>query len=299
MENCVSSTGWLIIAAHRFNPFTGSYLTTGGGGSDTTAPSVPTNVSSPSKTSSSISLSWTASTDNVGVAGYDVIKGGATIATVTGTTFTDSGLSANTAYTYAVRAKDAAGNVSANSSSITVTTNSGSTTTPTPSTLFVRDGASSTVTGTLSATAGSNASSDAIVSGGGANWDGNVHSPTTYVASGLTGTYNSGATAFNLFVDSLSSVGNGVQVRISYDFTGDGTYDRLETYNYFATNDVTGSEDYNQTKGLKSSTGSFANLSNGKVRVEIWSAIGNGSSEVRTDATSSQGSQSKIVIPFS
>ncbi|MWC29605.1 fibronectin type III domain-containing protein [Paenibacillus sp. MMS18-CY102] len=299
MENCVSSTGWLIIAAHRFNPFTGSYLTTGGGG-DTTAPSVPANLNSPAKTSNSISLSWTASTDNVGVTGYEVLKGGAVIATVTGTSFTDTGLNANTAYTYAVRAKDAAGNVSANSSSLTITTSTGSNPpTPTPSTLFVRDGASSTVTGTLSSTAGSNASSDAIVSGGGANWDGNAHTPTTYVASGLTGTYNNGATAFNMYVDSLSSVGNGVQVRISYDFTGDGTYDRLETYNYFATNDVTGSEDYNQSRGLKSSTGSFANLSNGKVRVEIWSAIGNGSSEVRTDATSSQGSQSKIVIPFS
>lgn len=58
MENCVSSTGWLIIAVHRFNPFTGAYLTGEGGGSDATAPSTPSNLSSPSKTSNSVSLSW-------------------------------------------------------------------------------------------------------------------------------------------------------------------------------------------------------------------------------------------------
>lgn len=151
----------------------------------------------------------------------------------------------------------------------------------------------------MSATAGSNADSDAIAGAGGANWDGNVHTPTTYVISGVSGSYNNGATAFNLFLDALASVGNGVQVRISYDFTGNGSNDRLETYNYYATNDVTGYEDYNHIKGLRSTTGSFANLSNGKVRVEIGSAIGNGSSVVRTDATTAQGSQSRIVVPFS
>ncbi|MFB9330038.1 fibronectin type III domain-containing protein [Paenibacillus aurantiacus] len=297
MENCVSSTGWLIIAAHRFNPFTGTYLTGGGVGGDTTSPSVPANLTSPSKTSTSVSLSWTASTDNVAVTGYDILRNGSVVGSSTGTTYTDTGLSANTAYTFAVKAKDAAGNASAASSSISVTTSSSS---PANSpTLYVRDGASSSVTGTLSTTAGSSANTDAIAAAGGSNWDGTVHTPTSYVLSGVSGTYSGGATAFNLFVDSSSSVGNAVQVRISYDFTGDGTYDRLETYNYFATNDTPGTEDYNQSKGVRSSSGTFANLSNGKVRVEIWSAIGNGSSSVRTDATSAQGSQSKIVIPFS
>lgn len=101
--------------------------TGGGGGSDTQAPSTPGNLTSPSKTSTSITLSWTASTDNVGVSGYDILRGGAVIGTSTTTTFTNSGLSPSTAYTYSVQARDAAGNVSGQSNAITVTTNASTT----------------------------------------------------------------------------------------------------------------------------------------------------------------------------
>ncbi|MER6944284.1 glycosyl hydrolase family 18 protein [Nonomuraea sp. NPDC000554] len=96
-----------------------------GGGSDTTAPSVPGNLRSTGVTSSSVSLAWNASTDNVGVTGYDVFRGGTLVTTVTGTSYTDGGLSASTSYTYAVRARDAAGNVSGNSNSVTATTSGG------------------------------------------------------------------------------------------------------------------------------------------------------------------------------
>ncbi|MEU0572513.1 glycosyl hydrolase family 18 protein [Nonomuraea sp. NPDC005983] len=99
--------------------------TSGGGGGDTTAPSVPGNLRSTGVTSSSVSLAWNASTDNVGVTGYDVFRGGTLVTTVTGTSYTDSGLSASTSYTYAVRARDAAGNVSGNSGSVTATTSGG------------------------------------------------------------------------------------------------------------------------------------------------------------------------------
>ncbi|MFY7794780.1 MAG: M4 family metallopeptidase, partial [Chitinophagaceae bacterium] len=89
---------------------------------DTQAPSAPT-LSSPSKTTSSISLSWTASTDNVGVAGYDVyvnnVKKNTT--NITGTTFVVTGLNLNTAYSLYVRARDAAGNT-AQSNTLSVTT---------------------------------------------------------------------------------------------------------------------------------------------------------------------------------
>ncbi|MFI6789181.1 carbohydrate-binding protein, partial [Nonomuraea sp. NPDC050383] len=70
------------------------------GGGDTQAPSVPGGLRSTGVTSSSVSLAWSASTDNVGVSGYDVYRGSARVATVTGTSYTDSGLSASTAYTY-------------------------------------------------------------------------------------------------------------------------------------------------------------------------------------------------------
>ena len=89
---------------------------------DTTPPSVPTGLSSPSQTSSSIALSWNASTDNVGVAGYDVYRGGTLIASPTGTSYTATGLAASTSYSFQVRARDAAGNASALSAAITAST---------------------------------------------------------------------------------------------------------------------------------------------------------------------------------
>jgi endo-1,4-beta-xylanase len=96
-----------------------------GSSADTTPPSAPTNLNSPSHTSSSVSLSWTASTDNVGVTGYQVFRGGTQVGTPTSTSYTDTGLAASTLYTYTVKARDAAGNVSAASNSVSVTTSSG------------------------------------------------------------------------------------------------------------------------------------------------------------------------------
>jgi chitinase len=92
---------------------------------DTTPPSVPANVHMTSKTSSSVSLAWNASTDNVGVTGYTVTYGTTSI-NVPGTSATVSGLSANTAYTFTVKAFDAAGNVSNASAPVQVTTDTGS-----------------------------------------------------------------------------------------------------------------------------------------------------------------------------
>ncbi|NDI35827.1 hypothetical protein EPK97_13910 [Chengkuizengella sediminis] len=78
---------------------------------DEIAPSTPTNLQVTGQSTSSISLSWSASTDNVGVTGYTVSYGSGSM-DVTGTSATISGLSANTSYTFTVTAKDAAGNVS-------------------------------------------------------------------------------------------------------------------------------------------------------------------------------------------
>ncbi|MEY9910249.1 chitodextrinase [Catenulispora sp. MAP12-49] len=96
--------------------------TTAGSGGDTTPPSVPANLAVTGTTSSAASLSWSPSTDNVGVAGYRVYRNGVQVGTTAGTTFTDTGLSASTQYTYTVAAYDAAGNVSAPSSGVTATT---------------------------------------------------------------------------------------------------------------------------------------------------------------------------------
>ncbi|WP_445453579.1 reprolysin-like metallopeptidase [Flavobacterium sp. 25HG05S-40] len=89
---------------------------------DTTAPTAPT-LSASGTTSSSTNLSWTGATDNVAVTGYDVYRNGALIgSTTTATTFAATGLTASTAYTFNVRAKDAAGNASVNSNTVSVTT---------------------------------------------------------------------------------------------------------------------------------------------------------------------------------
>lgn len=87
---------------------------------DTTPPTAPSNLTA-TLTDNSATLTWTASTDDVGVAGYEVSRNGATLAgTVTGTSFIDPGLAAGT-YTYTVVATDSAGNVSSRSNSASVT----------------------------------------------------------------------------------------------------------------------------------------------------------------------------------
>ncbi|MGP3928927.1 glycosyl hydrolase family 18 protein [Nonomuraea sp. KM88] len=96
-----------------------------GGGGDTSAPSVPGNLRSTGVTDRSVSLAWNSSTDNVGVTGYEVYRGGTLVATVTGTTHTDTGLSPETRYAYTVRARDAAGNRSAASGAVNATTAKG------------------------------------------------------------------------------------------------------------------------------------------------------------------------------
>jgi hypothetical protein len=79
---------------------------------DATPPSAPTGLSVVSTSPTAVSLAWSASTDNVGVAGYRISRDGVQIGTTTATTFTASGLSCGSAYTFSVTAFDAAGNAS-------------------------------------------------------------------------------------------------------------------------------------------------------------------------------------------
>jgi streptogrisin C len=105
----------------------GLTLVTGGGtpGVDTEAPTAPGNPQATGSTANSVSLSWTASTDNVGVTAYDVYNGSTLATTVTGTSATVSSLAPDTSYTFTVKARDAAGNVSAASSPVTARTQPG------------------------------------------------------------------------------------------------------------------------------------------------------------------------------
>ena len=80
---------------------------------DAQAPTVPSGVTLATRTATSISISWTASTDNVGVAGYHLYLAGTAVGTATTMSYTFTGLTCNTNYTLAVDAYDAAGNKSA------------------------------------------------------------------------------------------------------------------------------------------------------------------------------------------
>src|SRR5438093_245137 len=89
---------------------------------DTTPPTTPTGLTAAVAGSTGANLSWSASTDNVGVTGYIVRRNGVQIATPATTSFADTGLSAATTYSYTVAARDAAGNISPDSTSVSVTT---------------------------------------------------------------------------------------------------------------------------------------------------------------------------------
>ncbi len=98
--------------------------------SDTQAPTIPASLTATAVSSSQINLSWTASTDNVGVTGYRIYRNGTQITTVTTNSYQNTVLSPSTSYTYTVTAYDAAGNVSAQSASANATTQAPSDTTP-------------------------------------------------------------------------------------------------------------------------------------------------------------------------
>jgi hypothetical protein len=90
---------------------------------DTEAPTAPTNLLVSNITETGLTLTWNASSDNVGVTGYDVYQGSTLLRSgVTTTTMNVTGLTCNTAYSFTVKAKDAAGNTSAASNTASATT---------------------------------------------------------------------------------------------------------------------------------------------------------------------------------
>jgi pectate lyase len=116
---------------------------------DTQPPSVPVSVSASSVGTTSVVLTWAASTDDTGVVGYDVYSGSALAGSSSTNTATVSNLLPGTSYTFTVRARDAAGNASSASSPVTVTTRAGTdvTSPSAPSNLvWINDGMTVTMT---------------------------------------------------------------------------------------------------------------------------------------------------------
>jgi len=182
----------------------GAGLTWSTDGGDVTAPAAPTGVTVAGTTTTTVSLTWTASTDAVGVTGYDVYRGSTLAGSATGTTFTDTGLTAGTAYTYTVRARDAAGNVSSPSAGVTGTTVAQQVDTSAPT---VPTGLTVGTTTTSTAPLTWTASSDDV---GVAGYD--VYRGTTRVVTTTTTRYTdtglSAGTAYSYTVRAKDAAGN-------------------------------------------------------------------------------------------
>jgi hypothetical protein len=126
-----------FILVNNTNQDAYAFRLTSGSGSpppaDTTPPTTPGSLTASASSSSQMNLSWTASTDNVGVAGYQLERctgSGCTnfsqVAAPSGPSYSDGGLTASTTYVYRVRATDGAGNFSGYSSTVSATTQSAS-----------------------------------------------------------------------------------------------------------------------------------------------------------------------------
>ena len=132
---------------------------------DTSSPTAPTNLTATAASSSQVNLSWTAATDNVGVTGYRVTRNGSMIATITGTTYSDTGLAPQTTYTYSVAAFDAAGNISAASAPASATTPAGPPPPPPPPSGLVAAYRFGEAVGTTAADASGNGNAGTLVNG--------------------------------------------------------------------------------------------------------------------------------------
>ncbi|MFC3800356.1 fibronectin type III domain-containing protein [Cohnella sp. GCM10012308] len=225
--NTAKARIYIYMTDHRGTLYFDDFSLTGGsggGGADTTAPSAPAGLNSPSKTSTSVSLSWTASTDNVGVTGYDIYRGTTLAGSTTGaTTFTATGLTAGTAYSFTVKAKDAAGNVSAASGALSVTTDALADTTAPSAPAGLNSPSKTSTSVSLSWTA----STDNVGVTGydiyrGATLAGSTTGATTFTATGLTA-----STAYSFTVKAKDAAGNvsaasGV-VNVTTDAAAGGT----------------------------------------------------------------------------
>lgn len=190
--------------------------------SDTQPPTTPAGLAATSNNAGAVALSWNASTDNVGVAGYTVYRDGAIVGTspATATTYTDTTAASATTYDYTVAAYDAAGNRSAQSAPLSVTT----TTAAPPSPHWVQGavaGTGSKVTSMTIQLSGAVVSGDLLV-----GWFGQYDSPgQVQVSDNVNGTWtraaasttfgNGGGDIALYYVADAAAAASGVTVTVS------------------------------------------------------------------------------------
>ena len=123
IPNLPGTTNRIMVKGtnHIFFDVSNTNFTITSGNSDTTAPKAPILVAS-GTAQTTTNLSWSGATDNVAVTGYDVYKGTVLLGSTATTTFAVTGLTAASTYTFYVKAKDTAGNISVSSNVVSVTT---------------------------------------------------------------------------------------------------------------------------------------------------------------------------------
>lgn len=206
IPNTPGSTNRIMVKGsnHIFFDVSNANFTITAGSSDTIAPSVPAGLTASGTTQTTTNLSWTASTDNVAVTGYDVYQDGVFKANTASTSYNVTGLTASTAYAFTVKAKDAAGNASAASNTANVTTLApvADTTAPSAPTSLAASGTTTTTTN-LSWTA----STDNVGVTGYDVYQNGVFkastASTSYAVTGLTA-----ATAYTFYVQAKDAAGN-------------------------------------------------------------------------------------------
>jgi chitodextrinase len=207
---------------------------TGGGGGDTTAPSAPTNLAGSAASSSQINLTWTASTDNVGVTGYKVFRNGTQIATPATPGYSDTNLTPATAYSYAVAAVDAAGNTSTQTTPITVTTQNDTTAPSVPTNLAGSGVSSSQINLTWTASTDNvgvtgykvfrNGTQIATTPATPGYSDTNLTSSTTYsyAVAAVDAATNTSATTASIDVTTLATGGSTILARDDFNRSNGG-----------------------------------------------------------------------------
>jgi chitodextrinase len=202
IPNLAGTTNRIMVKGtnHIFFDVSNTNFTITNSAPDTTAPTAAT-LSASGTTANSTNLSWSGATDNIGVSGYDVYQDGVFRASVTGTTFTATGLSASTTYTFYVIAKDAAGNFSPASNTVNVSTLTPDTTPPTAPTL-----SASGTTSSSTNLAWSGATDNVAVTSYDVYRNGTFlasTAATTYAVTGLTA-----STAYSFYVIAKDAAGN-------------------------------------------------------------------------------------------
>jgi poly(hydroxyalkanoate) depolymerase family esterase len=181
-------------------------------GADTVAPSAPTGLTVASKSANAVTLSWTASTDNVAVTGYDVFAGGVQVGSSGGTSATISNLKPSTTYAFSVRARDTAGNASSASSSASVTTSAttGDTSPPAaPAGLYVKSRTTSAVTLAWSPSTDNVAVAGYLVGFSGRAFDGSTQTLQVLVSTaGATISGLAAGTTYTFSVSARDAAGN-------------------------------------------------------------------------------------------